>query len=321
MENGETPFGRFDGPPGIWPLNGQQFPFRTRDEQQRRQQQEDVPADNTSAPHADGADGKQSSEKSKPPGEIGEAGAGADADANTNRAANGNEDAPPRYRRCGGYRSGGGCGRRWSGRCGNRGGSGGYDGTHCFRGFGGSSRCGPFSSGPGFGPADAIPFFLGPVAEFLRSHLGDLNNDGTPTGSRGEHDSKDQNKTSGAPEAPPKDLVPEADVFDTETAFIVHVSLPGAKKEDLGVNWDAEKSELSVAGVIYRPADEDMLKTLALDDRKVGPFERRVRLGTRASPAMIEADGITARLEEGILKVEIPKLDRDYVDIKKVDIE
>ena len=161
----------------------------------------------------------------------------------------------------------------------------------------------------------------------MRSQLGDLDGNesaAAATAAAGERGANNESNASGggaAADASQRDHVPEADVFDTETAFIVHVSLPGAKKEDVGVNWDAEKSELNVAGVIYRPGDEDMLKTLALNDRKVGPFERRIRLGTRASPAMIEVDGITARLEEGILKVEIPKLDRDYVDIKKVDIE
>jgi HSP20 family protein len=101
----------------------------------------------------------------------------------------------------------------------------------------------------------------------------------------------------------------------------VHVSLPGAKKEDVGVNWDAEKSELSIAGVIYRPGDEDFLKSLALDERKVGAFERKVRLGSRANPAQVDTDMITAKLEDGILRVEVPKLDKDYVEIKKVDIE
>jgi HSP20 family protein len=118
-----------------------------------------------------------------------------------------------------------------------------------------------------------------------------------------------------------EDIKPDADVFDTESAYVVHISLPGAKKEDVGVNWDAEKSELSVAGVIYRPGDEEFLKTLAMTERKVGPFERKLRLGTRASPAHIDADGITAKLEDGILRVEVPKLDTGYVEIKKVDIE
>jgi len=117
-----------------------------------------------------------------------------------------------------------------------------------------------------------------------------------------------------------QDFRPDVDVFDTEQAFVIHVSLPGAKREDIGVNWDAEKSEVSIAGVTYRPADEEVVKTLALDERKVGPFERKVRLGSRANPAQVDADAITAKLEDGILVVEVPKLDKDYVEIKKVDI-
>jgi HSP20 family protein len=117
------------------------------------------------------------------------------------------------------------------------------------------------------------------------------------------------------------DFTPEADVFDTDAAFVVHIALPGAKKEDVGVNWDTEKSELSVAGVIYRPGDEAFLKTLALDERKVGPFERKIRLGTRANPAQIDADGISAKLEDGVLRVEVPKMDSGFVEVRKVDIE
>jgi HSP20 family protein len=118
-----------------------------------------------------------------------------------------------------------------------------------------------------------------------------------------------------------EDHTPDADIFDTDSAYIIHVSLPGAKKEDVGVNWDAEKSELSVAGVIYRLGDEEFLKTLAMGERKVGAFERKIRLGTRASPASIDVDGISAKLEDGVLRVEVPKLDSGYVEIRKVDIE
>lgn len=118
-----------------------------------------------------------------------------------------------------------------------------------------------------------------------------------------------------------EDFRPEVDVFDTTDAFVVHVSLPGAKKEDVGVNWDSEKSELSIGGVIYRPGDEELLNTLALDERKVGAFERKVRLGSRANPAQIDIDGITAKLEDGILRVTVPKMDSGYVEVKKVDIE
>lgn len=114
---------------------------------------------------------------------------------------------------------------------------------------------------------------------------------------------------------------PEADVFDTESSYVIHLSLPGAKKEDVGVSWDSEKSELTVAGVVHRPGDEGFLQTLAMDERKVGAFERKIRLGSLANPANVVVDEITAKLEDGILRVEVPKLDKDYVEVKMVDIE
>ncbi|KAI7472870.1 hypothetical protein KC351_g11429 [Hortaea werneckii] len=132
---------------------------------------------------------------------------------------------------------------------------------------------------------------------------------------------QDQLFGNGSIEKEDEDLKPEADVFDTPEAFVVHVSLPGAKKEDIDVNWDQEKSELSIGGVIYRPGGEELLQTLALDERKVGAFERKLRLGSRANPAQVDVDGISAKLEDGILRVEVPKMDSGYVEIKKVDIQ
>ena len=116
-------------------------------------------------------------------------------------------------------------------------------------------------------------------------------------------------------------FTPDVDVFDTSESYVVHVSLPGAKKEDVGVNWDSEKSELSIAGIVTRPGDEEFLKTLAMDERKVGAFERKVRLGSAMHPAQVEVDAISARMEDGVLRIDVPKLDSGYVEIKKVDIE
>lgn len=117
------------------------------------------------------------------------------------------------------------------------------------------------------------------------------------------------------------DFSPAVDVFSTPSAYHIHVSLPGAKKEDVGLNYDADKSELSIAGVIYRPGDEEFLKTLAMSERKVGVFDRKVRLGNGRHPAEVDADAITAKLEDGILRIELPRVEKDYVNVKKVDIE
>jgi HSP20 family protein len=177
---------------------------------------------------------------------------------------------------------------------------------HGPRGFGRRGGWGPWGRG-GMGMFEGNGF----DPSVLAAHFWDQFNETSSTPA-------DQ---ANKPAADNDDHTPDADVFDTESAFVVHISLPGAKKEDVAVNWDAEKSELSVAGVIYRPGDEEFLKTLAVGERKVGAFEKKIRLGTRASPAHIDADGISAKLEDGVLRVTVPKEDAEYVEIKKVDIE
>ncbi|KAK0253992.1 hypothetical protein LTR91_002349 [Friedmanniomyces endolithicus] len=169
-----------------------------------------------------------------------------------------------------------------------------------FGGFGRRGSHGPFG-GPAFGPMGG----LGELAQMFQSQL--------------FGDNTEPNNTKGT-DAKTEDFKPEVDVFDTTDSYVVHISLPGAKKEDVGVNWDADKSELSIAGVVYRPGDEEFLKTLALDERKVGVFDRKVRLGSRANPAQVDVDGISAKMEDGVLRVDVPKQDAEYVEIKKVDI-
>jgi len=187
-------------------------------------------------------------------------------------------------------------GRR--GRCGSK---GRHAHGHGHGPFGGRGRGGHGFGGRGGGPPWARGGFpFGRFGGF--GGLGDFfNNESRETGN--------------------DNFKPEVDVFDTESAYVLHLSLPGAKKEDIGVSWDSEKSELSVAGVVHRPGDEEFLQTLAMDERKVGAFERKVRLGSLANPANVDVDAITAKLEDGILRVEVPKLDKDYVEVKMVDIE
>jgi HSP20 family protein len=108
------------------------------------------------------------------------------------------------------------------------------------------------------------------------------------------------------------DFEPRADIFDTPAHYMIHLSLPGAKKEDLGVDWDGENSTLRIGGVVHRPGvDEATLKLLALDGRKgeVGVFEKKIHLGTRRDPAKIDIAGITAKMTDGVLIVKVPKIE------------
>ena len=120
-----------------------------------------------------------------------------------------------------------------------------------------------------------------------------------------------------------QDFTPPIDIFSTDEAYIIHASLPGAAKEDIAVNWDAASSTLILTGVVHRPGDEKLLKALEVSERKVGAFERKIVLGTKEEPAKVDEDAISAKLELGILRVEVPKLGQEeaFVEVKKVDIE
>ena len=116
---------------------------------------------------------------------------------------------------------------------------------------------------------------------------------------------------------------PPVDVFNTKDAYVVHVALPGARKEDIGVTWNPDAGTLDVAGVVHRPGDEVFLETLAAGERRVGLFERSVALPPAGAEDKADVDGfnITAKMEDGILVVVVPKLEKEWTEIRKVDIE
>ena len=106
---------------------------------------------------------------------------------------------------------------------------------------------------------------------------------------------------------------PRADIFENKDLYTIHLSLPGAKKSDLGVDYDGENSVLRVSGVVHRPdVDEQMLKELVVDGRKreTGVFEKAIRLGTKRDPANIDVAGISAKMTDGVLVIRIPKVEK-----------
>jgi len=118
-------------------------------------------------------------------------------------------------------------------------------------------------------------------------------------------------------------FTPPVDVFNTEKAYVLHIALPGAVKEDVGVNWDPEQSVLNVAGVVYRPGNEEFLQSLASSERRVGMFERTITLPPAGSDEKEEVDGfgISAKMENGILIVTVPKAEKEWTEVHKIDVD
>ncbi|KAG9257998.1 HSP20-like chaperone [Emericellopsis atlantica] len=146
------------------------------------------------------------------------------------------------------------------------------------------------------------------VSEALKNHLQNYNN------------AASSYTTNNGPKNADNDVdcfTPPMDLFDAVTTYTLHISLPGAKKEDVGISFDPETAKLSISGVIHRPGDEEFQKTLVgKGERTVGMFKREVELKDE-----VDAAGITAKMEDGILIVTVPKVEKGWTEIHKIEIE
>jgi HSP20 family protein len=93
---------------------------------------------------------------------------------------------------------------------------------------------------------------------------------------------------------------PPVDIEETDDAWIVEAELPGAKQED--VNVEVRENELIVTGEVKEKERKGVLRRRT---RRVGQFEYRVML-----PGEVDADGIDASLDGGVLTVRVPKPER-----------
>lgn len=116
---------------------------------------------------------------------------------------------------------------------------------------------------------------------------------------------------------------PPLDLFEQDDRWVLHLALPGAKKEDVGINWDADRSLLGISGVVYRSGDEQFLQGLVSGERSVGLFSREVRLppAGKESKEEVQSEGIQATMQEGVLVITVPKVEKDWTEVKRVEIQ
>ena len=94
---------------------------------------------------------------------------------------------------------------------------------------------------------------------------------------------------------------PAVDIFETESAITVLADLPGVKPGDLKI--DLRDSVLTLTARVMAP--EDTGQTLVLCEHETGTFFRQFTLGETIAQAKIEA-----KLSDGVLRLELPKLER-----------
>lgn len=96
---------------------------------------------------------------------------------------------------------------------------------------------------------------------------------------------------------------PETDLIETYDDIIVHTNLPGVKKED--IKLDLTEKKLKIKVMVY---EEPLMREgaeIKQKGRKYGKIKRVVKL-----PKKVMASKATAKLENGVLTVTMPKAEK-----------
>lgn len=101
------------------------------------------------------------------------------------------------------------------------------------------------------------------------------------------------------------------DIKESDSAFDLEIDLPGVKKEDVSV--EIENGYLEVTAESKHESEEkDDSRSYVRKERFSGKFSRRFYMGDD-----IDEDAITAKFEDGTLKVNIPKRSEPEPESKK----
>jgi HSP20 family protein len=92
---------------------------------------------------------------------------------------------------------------------------------------------------------------------------------------------------------------PAIDVYETEKSIVVRVELAGVENSDLRVTIDGSVVRLRGVRQPRLEADAQRLHQMEI---AFGPFERAIRI-----PIPFEREHVSAHLEEGFLRVILPK--------------
>jgi HSP20 family protein len=96
-----------------------------------------------------------------------------------------------------------------------------------------------------------------------------------------------------------REWTPAVDILEEDDSFIVRADVPGVEPSDIDVSLDNDI--LSISGQRGTAAGSNDVARQRVE-RSSGRFSRRFRM-----PDTVDANGITARCNIGILEVVIPK--------------
>lgn len=109
-----------------------------------------------------------------------------------------------------------------------------------------------------------------------------------------------------------KVYTPAIDIMEEDDKLVVTTDLPGVKKEEVEINLKEDMLEISAKSGREKEAEEE---GYLRREREYTRFYRAIRL-----PAGVKEEGATAKMENGVLTISLPKAKIEEQK-KKIEIE
>jgi HSP20 family protein len=103
----------------------------------------------------------------------------------------------------------------------------------------------------------------------------------------------------------------------TDASFEIEADLPGVKKEDVHVDVEGDTVRLSCETCSARDTDKEVEGTVVHRSERSATFASR----SLRFPPSARLDGMTARLEGGVLRLSVPKKTDEAAAKKRVAVE
>ena len=88
------------------------------------------------------------------------------------------------------------------------------------------------------------------------------------------------------------------DIRETETGYVLEAELPGCKKEDISIDLNGDQLTIQAK---CQSETEEQKENYLRRERFSGAYSRSFDVSE------IDADAITARYEDGVLKLDLPR--------------
>ncbi|WP_333887856.1 heat shock protein Hsp18 [Clostridium sp.] len=103
----------------------------------------------------------------------------------------------------------------------------------------------------------------------------------------------------------------KVDLKETDTSYLIEADLPGIKKDAIDLSFDNNYLTISAK---RDDTVEDNKENFIRQERRYGEFKRSFYIDN------VDEKNINASFEEGVLKIELPKLEKGKGNSNKIEI-